>query len=586
VDETQIANLIVRLTGDGSAYQRMLQQAERASQDAARKVENHARKIEGFQTALRGYAAAAVGGLASVGAVLGVQFVGGGFRQALDAFAQLESTQVRLQAALRASGEAVDSVMPHFNALADSLSAATTASKGSILGLEEQAEELGATVAQTEQAVKWALALAKGNAELAQTYVRGTVELARGNPMMLRYLLHLRGVRSESELMQRVQERINRGWAIAQAETGTVSGQIQRLRNAWNQLLVPLGKVVADVLMPAVTATTEWAQTLAGQLGPAWEAVKATVGDLLPLWRAITSLMGAVWDTAVQAAGALGRWLSSSVVDWQKFKDFAIDALITAEFGIRHFGDVAAYVWTRLQLNFVETTDGISFFFTATLPALLSWFGDNWQDVFKTAFNFVISANANMARSVVDTIKNIPGLIAGTVDWSEVLHPLTEGFINTVKSLPNIPEQQMSVLAQQLREQGIAQEKALGSSFEEFRKRKLEEFAAGVPPRALADAASAGIQLGEQFNKGAKSEVQKFDAALRGSAEALGRIAAYRDVLAGGRMAAGPMSAVEAGSAEGAGLEREQLSVQQKMLGKLDDIARKPGAVLQPAGLA
>jgi hypothetical protein len=80
-------------------------------------------------------------------------------------------------------------------------------------------------------------------------------------------------------------------------------------------------------------------------------------------------------------------------------------------------------------------------------------------------------------------------------------------------------------------------EDELQAGFQEFRGNKLtdwlmadiENFGAAATDEAVKVMAQAGTKAGEALNKGAGKEVGKFDAALAGSAEALTRIAEYRD---------------------------------------------------------
>lgn len=80
-------------------------------------------------------------------------------------------------------------------------------------------------------------------------------------------------------------------------------------------------------------------------------------------------------------------------------------------------------------------------------------------------------------------------------------------------------------------------EDELQAGFKEFRGNKLtdwlmadlENFGAAATDEAVKVMAQAGTKAGEALNKGAGKEVGKFDAALAGSAEALTRIAEYRD---------------------------------------------------------
>lgn len=112
--------------------------------------------------------------------------------------------------------------------------------------------------------------------------------------------------------------------------------------------------------------------------------------------------------------------------------------------------------------------------------------------------------------------------------------------------------------------------------------------------RAMEDAKKK-LKEAEKGAKGARQEIQSFDAALVGSAEAASRIQAQRDRLrvdwpTGGRTASGGPAVVERnaaaiGGAEGAQRQEQQVAVMKEMRDGIKQLVKKPAVELKPAGL-
>lgn len=123
--------------------------------------------------------------------------------------------------------------------------------------------------------------------------------------------------------------------------------------------------------------------------------------------------------------------------------------------------------------------------------------------------------------------------------------PLLEGAKNSLKELPTIPARELGEMEKDLLKQFNEMGKALGVSWEEFRAKKLKEFAEGdwqqwemdnllpdsVVEDALGEADKLGKGMGKALTAGMSQELKMLDAVLFDSAEARRRIAAYKDLL-------------------------------------------------------
>lgn len=283
-----------------------------------------------------------------------------------------------------------------------------------------------------------------------------------------------------------------------------------------------------------------------------WPIAQAWWSYATALWEAVMDAAGAAWDGIKSAGGAVLGWLGakwSSIadsinVDWKKVRDTVVDALLMMEFGVRNFGKVMDVAWLGAQYGIVKFSNVVKFFFLQTLPVLLNWFKDNWGVVVKSAFASWFAFQRFVGQSLQDLFVNLPKLLTGQVKLADLFKPAAEGFekefkvaMNAVaQTLPQMPKRQADVLEKWLKEQYAQQAKALQTSFAEFRKRKLAEFAKQgfLPPevakRVEAESKKVQLALVKPFAEGAKA-IQKWEAVLYGSAESYSAVFEYFDKL-------------------------------------------------------
>lgn len=356
----------------------------------------------------------------------------------------------------------------------------------------------------------------------------------------------------------------------------------------------------------------------------AWDWITGRVNEFLAFIKPVTDALVSFWNTAwgMIQEGAIASWefltglwddfatvvgdifdgigVNASAV-WTWIRDTIRDAILFAEFTLKNFGQVAEHVWTLTKLGAVSLFNTILFFFTDQVPAFLAWFGENWATVIIDVFNFTETVFSNLGENIWSIFKNLPGLIAGTTDWSEVWTPLTEGFEATTKALV-VPERVMGELETQLAKQAAAQGLALGEDFEAFRQGKIQEFAqdteAAMPENQKKEmeneAQKTGAEIGSAMGKGLNKEVKRLDAVLFGSAEALERVEAFEAMMRGAgtdgaaQGKAGPIAveAVEAGGAEAEDREDRQEELLSSIRDGINELVKKPTMEVEPAAIA
>lgn len=549
----ELGSLIVRLTGDATSYMKMCGDAAKAAQDTAKEVKKSADTLEALK-----------GKLESVGSsflkAAGVIGISAGFWQSFNSFSAMEKDIIRMNAAIEQNGGSIEELTARYKSFAGQIADATTIGRGQTMGLLRMAESQGFSGEKAEQMARQAIGLAGASDESADSMMRVVFALERGNVQMLRRIPQLRGIRSETELVSRAQALMQQGMKIQEQLANTTEGKITRLGNSMKGLTKEIGAVVADGIRPVV----EWLQTaanwfnslnpsikrvivvtlaVAGALvliGPAIAAITPLIGPMLIGFKLVAALIGGIFTIAFIKFIAIGAIVVVAVIAivkalggfekvWDYIKNAAQTAMIAIEFGLANIGTIAEFVWLTMRLKFMQAMGEIKHFFTNTIPELGSRFINHWQEVMTDFYNLSMTIGSNLATNIVSIISSIPDLITGATDWASVWRPLTDGFQSSISEFPNLTRREIDAVEEELNQEWQRQAIGLGQSFDQFRRQRLSQM-----NRAAADAGAQGEVIGDNLAHGVKHGTDKIESALSGSAEALSRIAAMRERIAGG----------------------------------------------------
>jgi hypothetical protein len=213
----------------------------------------------------------------------------------------------------------------------------------------------------------------------------------------------------------------------------------------------------------------------------------------------------------VQKVGELGRAAFGTV------KDFAIDAFLVAEFGWTHMGEIATLAWNTIKLGGIGFFEDMKFMFTDQLPALVTWFGDQWGNIWFAAINNSLSLLINFGQNIRDFFSSVWEFISsGGENWNFVPTNLTDGFQAAFDKLPDIPQRALTDL-----------EKSLQSEIDSMSGGLLD----GLGEHMLAGRAAIAGPEGTPVSPGAAGggagdlkDLKGPAAAQRGSAEAFSSI--------------------------------------------------------------
>lgn len=287
--ETELERLIIRLVGDGSEYQKMLEQAAASSQEAARQVEQATGRMEQMTNQLNAAGTAMV----AVGAAMTAAF-GMVSREALGNFQEAEAIGLKLNAVLESNGRSVETLTKNYQEWAVALEKTTTMEDDATLALLGQAEAFDLTGESAKKAVKDAIALAAVVGGQADSYLRLTAQIAKGDietaMSMARMVPQLRGIKNETEFLTKANKLFETGMKAAEAEMKSSAGSMKALKRDYGNMLEDIGAVIAQGLQPIVSWLSETVKWFRGLD----DSVKAGAAVLLGFGTGVGILLTAV----------------------------------------------------------------------------------------------------------------------------------------------------------------------------------------------------------------------------------------------------------------------------------------------------
>lgn len=256
--------------------------------------------------------------------------------------------------------------------------------------------------------------------------------------------------------------------------------------------------------------------------------LRTGITNAMPLFQAwaigVKAAFAAVWEIATVVFNAITGSLGLTAGNWMTtFMEFTA----IATWAFQNWPDIATLAFINVGLSLVRFGADFAHIFTGVMPALFSWFGANWSQLFMTAASFVGNVFANIGKNIMAVMTAVWDFIAsgGTKSLSVAWTPLLDGFKNTVAALPDIPPRAIGELEAGLAADSIRLGESLGTSLGtaiDANMKILSDFqaaqAAAVAP-TLGDGHSGGESgTSDVIDKASKKAVEN-KAVLTRSAE-------------------------------------------------------------------
>lgn len=278
---------------------------------------------------------------------------------------------------------------------------------------------------------------------------------------------------------------------------GELTGWVSSMWNEWSE--------VAYAWYDAMTAMFGmWYEMLSGIFAAAWEVAKWT------------------WDTIAEYArnafNAIGGYLFGFTEDSRiGFKDLIIGFYHQLQFFAENWKLHLAIMWERFKL-FISNVPAYAKAAFTNMGILARWFADNWRDIMYTSVDYVLTIFTNLGKNIRALWQSVLDFFKTgrwEVDWT----PLTDGFRNTIKEMPQLIKAEVARTTPAL----DALAKELERRREEFYGRKAEQKRARQAAREAIPGPEEGAPTGPGAGAGGPT-----GAAATTQAAATGAAAATR----------------------------------------------------------
>lgn len=371
---------------------------------------------------------------------LGTAAVIRGVQASIAAIDKQATAERRLEGVLRATGEAAGFNAEQLKRRAAELQEATTFGDEDIISLQSQLATFGnisdenfsrATEAALNMAAVFDQSIDQSARQLGQSLAEPELALTR---------LRRQGVVFTAEQERLVESLVESGrTAEAQAVV------LDRLDQAFGGVARSIAEGPTGAIRQAQNTIGDFVEEIGAALAPTIARVAGAVSEVgenfIP--SLVNSIKGAA-GFAFQALGFVGRAIENLQV-------FAAKAMSAVSFAFTNFGDLANLAIDNALLAVVTFRSQLSHTFTEVIPETLDWFLDNWKDIFTTIWDFTRKVISNLAENVVEVLSNLPALISGKMDLSDVWTPITEGFKSSISELPEFADREVGALEKQLR---------------------------------------------------------------------------------------------------------------------------------------
>ncbi len=374
------------------------------------------------------------------------------------------------------STEGVSSVSQQMQTIAKDMEKLTGVSDQTTLALMTQAQSMGFATDKMDDAAKAAIGLAEATGKTAEqslgdmkAALEGNFEAFHGlNPQIM-------FMRSNQEKLAAVMEIANQGLKQQSQDMGTVAGSGRRADSAMGSLMESFGKIIAPIRV----------------------LINAGIQQLAT---SLDTLMIPIVQYATQVLENIGP-----IMDWVKEKVVAaINVIIGAftffEVILTNLSSVWDLVKAYAESTMIGMAESVMHTLTKVIPAYAAWFGENFINLIKDAFNGVIAVITNAGRIIGEMVYQIfafiasggeggiEGLMSGLGQAASI--SLLDGFKSSLTSLPEIAERQLTAREKDLAEKIGAVGGRLGQEFSD----KMEERLIGVGT-TLGDEISAASNI-------------------------------------------------------------------------------------------
>ena len=407
-------------------------------------------------------------------AAQGVRSAFGMIAAGVDDFDAAQESMRALDQAMELNGGSSDALIDKYGALSDAIEANTNVAAEETQALMKQAAVLGVSNDQLGNMATAAVGLSEALGVSLEDGLKKARLATEGNFKAFEKLIpSIKEMATDEEKLAAVMELSARGMAMKEAASQSAGGEAERMSHRVGNLMETIGALIAPIREVAYKGITLLADALSNVLAPAVDSTRALFEQ---------------WEPVIMAA------IESTV-------NGIIAGLTMAEVIFGNFGSVVSFVFDTLKLKYETYRADTEHLFVNTIPAYISWFGDNFFNIIETAFNAVYTVISNHVSKIADAFQAFWDFIksGGSTDLLGQLGDIAgrsylEGFESTIAELPNVAARAMT-----------ATEKELTASISETANKLASEYDAKMAQRTI----KIGGKIGEDMASAIDLQLKK-----------------------------------------------------------------------------
>lgn len=392
----------------------------------------------------------------------------------MDDFDAAQESVRAMSQAMELNGGAADDLVQRYTDLSDAIEAKTNIAAEEAQALMKQAAILGVNNDEIGDMTVAAIGLSEALGVSLEDGLKKARLATEGNFAAFEKILpSIKQMATDEEKLAAVMELSARGMKMKEEASQSAGGEAERMSHRLGNLMETIGAMLAPIREIAYKGIALLADALSRVLGPAVESTQ----ELFKKWEPV--ILEAI----------------------EKTVNGIVAAITMAEVIFGNFGDVVGLVFNTLKLKYETYRADTEHLFVNTIPAYLTWFGDNFFNIIETAFSAVSSVITNHVLKIRDTLAALWEFVA-TRGQSDILGQLGEiagrsylqGFENSIGELPNVAARTMTDTERQLQNQ-------IGKTSDKLAAEFTEKF--------NARAVKLGQQVGENLDKNVNLKLKK-----------------------------------------------------------------------------
>jgi len=232
-------------------------------------------------------------------------------------------------------------------------------------------------------------------------------------------------------------------YALASLGRNEKAGEsLKQITTAFDSLMTKIGEIILMIgeLIATQTGIADGLESVTQTLGDLWNEWRPTIAAMIntvatlfnTMWDAVKDAFDMIRNTFLGMMDFFGVSLRNTSETWaQTVKRWAEEF----QFFVETFSLRIEILWERFKLFISNSIEYVKAFGKNVVVAI-EWVWTNWREIFQTIGNFVTSVFRNAGENIRRIWNSVTDWISGKGWKPPDLRPLTEGFRNTIKEMP------------------------------------------------------------------------------------------------------------------------------------------------------